>query len=89
MVRKSILVIAVVVAFLNFFSGEAFRLGGTVPLKNRLHKEFLLCSQNNGDIPPSRAKKISADVDDSKLGTLSPRKSYDTFGNCNTSVMLL
>jgi hypothetical protein len=83
MVRKSILVIAAVVAHFNFFTGEAFRLGGIVPLKNRFRKKFSSLSQNDGDATPSRAGKLSADVDDGKLGTLEPRKSYDTFGNCN------
>jgi hypothetical protein len=83
MVRKSILVIAaVVVVHFNFFTGQAFRLG-IAPSKNQFRKNFSSLSQNDADATPSRVGKISADVEDGKLGTSEQRKSYDTFGNCN------
>jgi hypothetical protein len=82
MVRKIILVIAAVVVHFNFFTGQAFRLG-IVPSKNQFRKNFSSLSQNDADATPSRVGKISADVDDGKLGTSEQRKSYDTFGNCN------
>lgn len=82
MIRRRISVTAVV-ALLNLFTGEAFRLGGIAPLKNRFHLVYPLLSQNDGDTTPSLVQKISADVDDGKLGTSEPRKSYETFGKFN------
>lgn len=84
--RISISKAVIVVTLVNFLSAEAFRLGSSGTLKTLYHKNFLSSSQDQGDLNPYHAKKNSADVDDGKLVTIEPRKSYDTFGNLNHKI---